>query len=144
MALSHLLDTSVYCQPIKPRPVEMVRLRWIALGDDALAISAICEAELLYGLELKKSTRLQALYDGLLKERLRILAVDSGVAKHFATLKSWSKANGRVLSDFDLLIAATARTHDLRLATLNSRHFKGLPNLRVEDWSQAISPARQG
>ncbi|MCI0744203.1 MAG: type II toxin-antitoxin system VapC family toxin [Verrucomicrobia subdivision 3 bacterium] len=136
MALSHLLDTSVYCQPIKPRPLEWVRERWTDLGDDALAISSICEAGVLYGLELKKSQLLTALYEGLLKERLRVLPVDSGVVKHFASLKAWAKANGRALSDFDLLVAATARAHDLTLATLNLRHFQGLPSLTVEDWSQ--------
>ena len=136
MALSHLLDGSVYCQPIKPKPLVPVRERWIALGDDALAVSAICEAEVLYGLELKKSAKLGALYDGLLKERLRVLPVDSGVAKHFASLKAWTKVNGRSPTDFDLLIAATARAHGLALATLNARHFQGLPGLAVEDWSQ--------
>ena len=75
MALSHLLDTSVYCQPIKPRPLDSVRERWTTLGDDALGISAVCEAEVLYGLELKRSARLNALYDGLLKARLRVLHV---------------------------------------------------------------------
>jgi len=137
MALSHLLDTSVYCQPIKPRPLDSVRERWTGLGDDALAISAICEAEVRYGLELKKSQRLNGLYQALLNERLRVLPVDSGVAKHFASLKAWAKVNGRALSDFDLLVAATARAHDLALATLNIRHFQGLPDVTVEDWSQA-------
>ena len=115
--------------------MQSVRARWSALGDDVLAVSAICEAELLYGLELKQSARLNSLYNGLLKERLRVLPVDSGVAKHFASLKSWAKARGRALSDFDLLVAATSRAHDLTLATLNGRHFQGLPNLTVEDWS---------
>lgn len=137
MALSHLLDTSVYCQPIKPKPVATARERWVALGDDALAISAICEAELLYGVYLKKSSVLESLYNGLLRERLRVLPVDSGVAKHFAFLKTWAKENGRSPSDCDLLIAATARGHGLTLATLNIRHFQGLPQLIVEDWSRA-------
>jgi predicted nucleic acid-binding protein len=136
VALSHLLDTSVYCQPMKPRPLPSARERWTSVGDDALAISAICEAEVLYGLALKRSTKLNALYHGLLKDRLRVLPVDSGVAKHFASLKSWAKVNGRALSDFDLLVAATARAHDLTMATLNLRHFQGLPNLTVEDWSR--------
>ena len=136
MALSHVLDTSVYCQPIKPKPLAPVRDRCTALGDDTLAISAICEAEVLYGLELKKSPKLEALHKGLLNERLRVLPVDSGVARHFASLKAWAKVNGRFPSDFDLLIAATARAHGLTLATLNVRHFRGLPGLTVEDWSQ--------
>ena len=137
MALSHLLDTSVYCQPLKPKPLASVRQRWSALGDDALAISAVCEAEVLYGLELKKSARLEALYEGLLKERLRVLPVDSGVARHFAALKAWAKVNGRSPADFDLLIAATARAHRLALVTLNLRHFQGLPDVAAEDWSQS-------
>ena len=136
MALTHLLDTSVYCQPIKPKPLAPVRERWTALGDDALAVSAICEAEVLYGLKLKKSPRLEVLYEGSLKERLRVLPVDSGVAKHFASLKAWAKVNGRSPSDFDLLTGATARGHGLTLATLNIRHFQGFPGLTVEDWSQ--------
>ena len=136
MALSHLLDTSVYCQPIKPKPLAPVRERWAALGDDALAVSTICEAEVLHGLELKKSARFGALYDALLKERLRVLPVDSGVVKHFASLKAWARVNGRSPSDFDLLIAATARTHGLKLATLNIRHFERFPGLTIEDWSR--------
>ena len=136
MPLSHLLDTSVYCQPLKPKPLAAVRERWMVLGDDALAVSAICEAELLYGLELKRSSRLEALYDGFLRARLRVLPVDSGVAKHFASLKAWAKANGQAPPDFDLLIAGTAKAHGLTLATLNVRHFQGLPGLAVEDWSR--------
>jgi toxin FitB len=136
VALSHLLDTSVYCQPIKPKPLAPVRERWRALGDEALAVSAIGLAEVLYGLELKKSARLDLLFDDLLKDRLRVLPVDSGVARHFASLKAWAKANSRSPSDFDLLIGATARGHALTLATLNFRHFQEFPGLVVEDWSQ--------
>ena len=136
MALSHLLDTSVYCQPIKPRPLVSVQERWAGQGDDSLAVSTICEAELLYGLELKRSKTLTALYEAVLKDRLAILPVDSGVARHFASLKAWAKINGRPVSDFDLLIAASARTHGLRLATLNIRDFRDLPGVAVEDWSE--------
>lgn len=136
--VSYLLDTSVFCQPIKPKPLGTVRQRWSALGDDALAVSAICEAEVRYGLELKKSARLIALFEGLLEERLRVLPVDSGVAKNFAWCKAWAKTNGRSLSDFDLLIMATARAHNLKLATLNIRDFRGFPGLTVEDWSAPV------
>lgn len=135
MALTHLLDTSVYCQPLKPRPVPGVERRWRALGDDALAVSVICEAEILYGIELKQSARLLALYDQLLRNRLALLPVDAAVTKSFSQLKAAARKKGFAASDFDLLIAATAKAHGLIVATLNLRHFDGLPGLAVEDWS---------
>ncbi len=133
---SHLIDTSVYCQPIKPKPLRAVEQRWRDLGDEALAISAICEAELLYGLELKQSDRLRAQYDQLLKDRLQLLPVDSAVVVTFSKIKAACRKKGIAASDFDLLIAATAKTHSLVLATLNVRHFIGIEGLAVEDWSQ--------
>jgi tRNA(fMet)-specific endonuclease VapC len=54
---------------------------------------------------------------------------------HRATLE---KAGKRV-PDLDLLIAATAQTHDLIVATVNVRHFSLIPDLPVEDWSVALS-----
>jgi predicted nucleic acid-binding protein len=134
---SHLLDTSVYCQPLKPKPLASVEQRWRHLGDDALAVSAVGEAELLYGLEWKKSVRLLALYDHLLKDRLQVLPVDTAVAKSFSHIKTACRKHGFVASDFDFLIAATAKTHGLVLATLNIRHFHGIEGLAVEDWSRA-------
>ena len=133
---SHLLDTSVYCQPLKPTPLPSVERRWRRLGDDALALSAICEAELLYGLALKQSAKLEAQYDDLLRNRLQVLAVDTPVAQIFSQLKAACRKKGFVASDFDFLIAATAKAHGLILATLNVRHFNGMEGLAVEDWSQ--------
>lgn len=136
MALTHLLDTSVFCQPIKPAPLASVQSRWTVLGDEALAVSVICEAELLYGLELRGSTKLNAQYEHLLKHRLKSLPVDASVAAAFAHMKSWAKKHGHAASDFDFLIAATAKAHGLVLATLNHRHFQWIEGLGVEDWTK--------
>jgi predicted nucleic acid-binding protein len=50
----------------KPRAASGVEQRWRAFGDDALATSVIVEVEVLYGIELKQSACLLALYDQLL------------------------------------------------------------------------------
>ncbi len=133
---SHLLDTSVYCQPLKPRPLPTVERRWTAMGDSAVVVSVICEAELRYGLELNPSAKLLALYESSIKGRFRILPVDSLVAGVFGELKAACRKQGLPLGDFDLLIAATARAHGLILATLNARHFQRIEGLEVEDWSR--------
>jgi len=133
--ITHLLDTSVYSQPLKKRPLPSVIDRWSGLGDGSLAISAVCEAELMHGLWKRDVERLWADYRTILENRLLILPVDKSVADLFGQLRAHTEKIGTPRSEFDLLIAATARHHDLVIATCNVRHFVGLPGLRVEDWS---------
>jgi tRNA(fMet)-specific endonuclease VapC len=135
MALTHLLDTSVYCQPLRRIPLPEVERRWRMLGDERLAISAICEAELLHGLEAKNSPRLWIAYRAILKGRLRLLTVDRRVAGAYGKLAARAQRQGRPRPPFDLLIAATAQAHGLTVATLNVAHFDGIEGLRVEDWN---------
>lgn len=42
---------------------------------------------------------------------------------------------GKTVDDFNLSIAAIAVHYNLKLATLNHRHFKLIDNLEWEDWS---------
>jgi predicted nucleic acid-binding protein len=69
MPVTHLLDTSVYSQPIRKQPHAEVIKRWQALGDTALVRSAICEAEVLFGIRKKGSTKLANSYETILKGR---------------------------------------------------------------------------
>jgi predicted nucleic acid-binding protein len=135
VAPTHLLDTSVYSQVLKPAPLPAVVRRWQQLGDDRLAISAICEAELLYGLALRGSARLYASYERVLKDRLQLLVVDRVVAAAFASAKAAQRNRGQMVPDLDLLIAATAKAHGLVVATTNIKHFALLEGVAVEDWS---------
>jgi len=136
MAPSHLLDTSVYSQPLKPRPLPSVERHWRKHGDEALAISVICEAELRFGIEKKQSAKLRRDFAALLQGRLVSFDVNIAIAAAFGELKAQALRKGLGPSDFDLLIAATAKTHVLTVATLNVRHFIGLDGVVVEDWSR--------
>ncbi len=137
MALTYLLDTSVYCQPIKPRPLLSVMQRWEAAGDQALAVSVLCQAEILYGIALRGSARLQAAYEAVLAGRLVALPVDEAECQAYADMRAALEKKGQRVPDLDLLIAATATTHGLTVATLNMKHFSRIPDLAVEDWSIA-------
>jgi len=136
MALTHLLDTSVFSQPIKDSPVESVLDRWSSLGEAAVCTSAICLAEVLQGLEQKKSEKYWRRYRELLESRYPVLAIDEPVASQYAKLSAAQREAGRPVSALDLFIAATARRHGLIVATLNVRHFTGIPGVDFEDWSR--------
>lgn len=140
MPRTHLLDTSVYSQPVRRTMHPVVAARWLALGNDSAAISAICEAEVLYGLKKRGSPQMCETYDSILRGRLPVLPVDADVAATYADLRVTCETNGSTVQDMDLLIAATAKTHGLTVATLNVSDFARIPGLAVEDWSQPPAP----
>lgn len=133
--ITHLLDTSVYSQRLKRRPLEAVVHRWSELGDAKLAISTVCEAEVLFGLEKKNSPRLWTEYEHYLKNKLAVLPLDRKVIEVYATQKAELQRSGVVIGEFDLLIGATALAHKLKVATLNTRDFERIPGLMVECWA---------
>jgi tRNA(fMet)-specific endonuclease VapC len=143
MARTHLLDTSVYSQPVKRTMHPGVATRWDAVNDEVAAVSAICEAEVLYGLKKRGSPQMQETYDTLLRGRFTVLPVDSEVAATYADLRTECERRGITIHGLDLLIAATAMKHGLIVATLNISHFAAIPGLAVEDWSQPPAPPSQ-
>lgn len=135
MALTHLLDTSVFSQPIKDRPSAAVLDRWSALGDSAVCTSAICFAEVRQGLEMRQSENYWRRFNELLNQRYVVMAFDAIVAEHFGRIASHARETGTPRPAMDLLIAATALRHKLKVATLNAKDFSGIPGLEVEDWT---------
>jgi tRNA(fMet)-specific endonuclease VapC len=143
MPATHLLDTSVFSQPIRKIPHPEVMKRWQALGDTALVTSAICEAETLFGIrkEFRRypSSKIIANYETVLKGRYDVLPVDSAVASIYADLRNDCEKSGTLVASMDLMIAATALANNLIVATLNIKHFRVIQSITVEDWSQSVS-----
>jgi tRNA(fMet)-specific endonuclease VapC len=70
------------------------------------------------------------------------LAFDDRCAEEAGLIRLHLERSGRPIGPNDLLIAATARAHDLVLVTHNRREFERIPGLRVEDW-EGPEPARR-
>ena len=134
MAITHLLDTSVYSQPIKKYPLDTVIYHWKKIGDNNLCISIFCETEILQGLEMKQSDNLWNAYNLILKDSLPIIDFSLETAKVYAKIQAMSVKKGKTRPVIDLLIAATAIANNLILATCNYRDFKDIPGLNVENW----------
>ncbi len=62
------------------------------------------------------------------------LPFNEGCAECYAGIRSELASQGKPIGPHDLLIAATARAHDLTLVTHNTREFLRVVGLRVEDW----------
>lgn len=60
-----------------------------------------------------------------------LLTLNDPIMERFADIRSLLRRRGELISDFDILIGATALHHDLTLLTYNTRHFKRIPDLKL-------------
>jgi predicted nucleic acid-binding protein len=128
--LDSLLDTNVVSQRIKAIPNASV-VEWLSqVRPSELYISAISFAEVRFGIEEMPEGRKRANFEHWLALDLRqgfagrVLVVDERIAEEAGRLTSIGKKDGAKPQFADALIAATARVHGLRLATLNRKHFE--------------------
>lgn len=133
--MNYLLDTSVCSQPIKRHPVQAALRRWNAASPQSVATSAVCLAEIEWGLHKLGSERRWIGYRRDILPSLKSLPVDGSVLSKWAILKARQEVLGLPVKDLDLLIAATAIQYDSTVATLNALHFAQIEGLRWEDWS---------
>ena len=143
-----LLDTNVVSELMKlaPEPAVMV---WInTLPGSTVFISAVTQAEILYGVALVPEGKRR---EGLAQAariafetyfRGRILPFDPEAAEAFAALAAGRRQVGRPISQADAQIAAIARSRGADLATRNVADFEGCGVEIVNPWgSSAKEPA---
>lgn len=134
--MRYLLDTSVYCQPLRRKPVHPVLLRWRDTGDAECRIATVTVAEVEFGLWLEDHEQRWKKYRTLLENRIEVLETTQDVWQEFARRKARQQRIGQPVSDLDLLIASTAAQHRLTVATLNSSDFSRIEGISWEDWSR--------
>jgi predicted nucleic acid-binding protein len=111
----NLLDTDTI--------IEMLRQKKHAVG----AISTISLIEVLRGIEPKKRPKVKE----LLEESFDLLNIDNPVIETYCALYDKLRNDGALVPDADLLIAATAITHNVELKT-KDEHFKRLEKLGLK------------
>lgn len=134
MSPRYLLDTNTASYIIKGN-IPRVRERLLKVPMSGLLISAVTEAELLYGAARKSdSVRLKtAVAEFLL--RVDSLAWDSNAAKRYADLRAALEIAGTPMGNLDMMIAAHALAAEAILVT-NDRSFFRLKHLKIEDWTK--------
>ena len=136
-----LLDTNVVSETTRPQPDRRV-LAWISQrGPEQLAISIVTIAELRDGATLTSSADDRDWLERWIVEELtpsfrdRILPLTADILTDWLSLGRRLGARGRPKSAPDLLIAATARAHDLILVSRNKRDFAGTELTVFDPWT---------
>jgi len=61
----------------------------------------------------------------------RLVGINEPIMERFAQIRSNLRREGKLIPDFDLLLAATALHYDLTVLTGNRRHFARIPALKL-------------
>ena len=138
-----VLDTNVVSELMRPAPAPTVAA-WIAeRRAEEMFLTAISEAELLYGVAIMPTGRRRAMIEASMTRWLdhgfgeRILPFDSAAARAFAETAADRRRAGRPIGEADCRIAAISRSRGAVLVTRNMRDFEGTGVDIVDPWSVA-------
>src|SRR5437016_3127088 len=116
MAVRFLLDTNTASYIIKDNN-SSVRSRLLKVPITQLAISAVTEGELRYGVARRpEATALHKIVQEFLL-RVDILSWDSAAAEEYGRLRAMLEREGQPIGNLDLTIAAQALSYGLTLVT---------------------------
>ena len=127
-----LIDTDIVINSIKGNT--KVNQKIGAYAAIPKAISIITFGELLYG--AKKSTQREKNTSIIyrLAEIFPIVGITRSTIEAFTDIKMALDVKGERIEDFDLLIAATALSLNYTLVTNNTKHYKRIEGLQLENW----------
>lgn len=136
----YLLDTNVISELMRPEPDSNVYLWVESQSIYSLFITAITQAEILYGLMLlpngRRKNRLVKTSESMFSEDFsgRILPFDIAAASEYANVAAKKPKKGHPISQFDAQIAGIARSRGMTIVTCNVNDFKDCDIPLINPW----------
>lgn len=127
--MSYLVDTDVVASWLKGRQRDVTLLR--ELSQEGLAISLITYGEIYEGIYYGRDAQSHITVFGQFLRWVDVLSLNRPIMRRFALVRGQLRQSGQLISDSDIMIAATALHHDLTIVTSNTRHFSRVADLRL-------------
>ncbi len=129
----YLLDTNIVSAYIKNIGEIRKCLNDIARKEKELFISIVTHYEIRRGLLAVNATRKMKIFEEICKQ-FRILWFDSlEISENASEIYASLRKRGELISDNDIMIAATALTYNLTVIT-DDGHFGRIQGISVENW----------
>lgn len=129
-----LLDTNTLSEIMKGvnRGVQDNARRYLSTFGH-FTFSLITRYEILRDLKARRATRQVERFEQRC-QRSVVLPLTDDIILEAADLYALLYQQGQLISDADILIAATAMQHNLVMVTENVNHFRRFPGLTIESW----------
>ena len=131
--MRYLLDTNT-CIGVLTNRVPMLVDRWKRTNPSQIRLCSIVKAELLYGAEKSSKRELVLQKLRLFLSSFKSMPFDDAAAHSYGVIRAALVAEGHSIGPNDTFIAAIALANGLTVVTHNTREFRRVPGLAVEDW----------
>jgi len=129
----YMLDTDMCSYVMKRNDMVVKRLERLAV--DEVCISVISKAELLFGIELSPRREQDGNALSAFLQYAEVVDFSDRAAIFYAKVRADLQKRGTMIGANDLLIAAHALSLGLTLVTNNTREFRRVRDLVVENWA---------
>jgi len=133
MKPKYLLDTDVFSLMVKGQD-EAINTRMQTLTKGEAVLSVITTGEYFYGIAHAPVSALREKRAQRLMDFFGVLPLDADVSISYGDIRADLRKKGTPIGPNDLWLAAQAKTHGLIMVTRNTREFKHVKGLKVEDW----------
>ena len=132
---AYLLDSNVLSEIMRNPHGDAAQVFRQREADPAsrLLTSIIVACEMHYGAAKKGSVPLVRRVEQALAT-VEVASLSAGAEEEYATLRADLERRGQIIGQNDMLIAAHALALDAVLVTDNTREFKRVKGLKVENW----------
>jgi tRNA(fMet)-specific endonuclease VapC len=128
-----LLDTDILSLLMHKNAAVSYRAEQYLSLHSELTFSIITRFEILRGLKVKKASSQLSAFDVFCNEN-EIFSLTDSIIVRAADIYADLSSRGQLISDADILIAATAIEHGLILVTNNLSHFNRITGLQIDNW----------
>ena len=126
----YCLDTDIMIEYLRANPLVVKQMQ--SLND--ICITPITILELFYGVHRSSQVEKRGKQVKELLASVNVLSFSVSVYEQFGKIKAGLTEKGKLVDNFDLVIASFCIVNGCVLVTNNIKHFSKIDGLKLENW----------
>ena len=133
--MRYSLDTNTCIRYINGRSLS-IRQKLPTVPARDIVVCSVVRGELAYGAAKSQVPETSMARQARFLKPYATLPYDDTAAQEYGRIRAYLENAGTPIGPYDLQIAAIALVYDLIVVTHNTKEFRRIPGLKVEDWEE--------